>query len=313
MKKNLRRFLLKLLINTKSFKFRESIIIFSEKRSGSTWLFEMLNNHQGCVPQFEPLNGSGPFSLQFNYWPKFEFKRNVSENSQLIIFKKLLEFKLYSSYTTQFCRIRDIMFGKFVLTKFVGLGDFPIWILENFKFKKTPIFLIRNPIDVSVSQLKTFEKYYKESDQEEIIRQLSLLKNIDPNSFHHFKSRLERQIIIFFLRNVDVLKCSITRSKSILIYYENIILNPQKELSKIFKEHNTSDQDICAILNHNFEFPSRSDFNKEYKLNKQDQLLKNYHSLNDVEKQSIQAIYDFFNFDLYSSKSPFPINDRNKE
>ena len=121
------------ILNTKTFKIDDSIIICSETRSGSTWLMEML----ACIPDtminWEPLHpefGVIPSELK---WGDRPFIPQDNTNPLFIeLMSQLLTLELFSPWTLKYNRINNALGATKVLTKFVRANLLLPWIVKNY-------------------------------------------------------------------------------------------------------------------------------------------------------------------------------------
>lgn len=305
-----RKNLIKLILKLKLFNVENSLIIFSEKRGGSTWLLEILSNLDKTIVNWEPLNGIGSAPKKYNLGEKPYLCKNFYSKELKTVFKKILTFNLYSNYTTTFVKINNLISAKYVLTKFVGANMVSEWLLTNFDFKFKPIFLIRNPIDCCSSQLKTFSKWITDDNQLELSNSLNS-ERFDENMAYleSLNSKLERQIAIWCINNVNTINSNLINKKCIVVYYENLLINTKSEITRILDEIKLPNKSFTRIINYNFKKASHSNFRNDLKQDTTHQLEKNLNSLNLEEKEKIQKIYDHYNFKLYNVFSPFPNNE----
>lgn len=93
-----------------------------------------------------------------------------------------------------------------------------------------------------------------------------------------------------------------------IVYYSDLVLNPKEEITKILNSLQcVSENDIQTIVEAtNFRKPSQTDFKKDLEPNPEKQLYKNFEKLSDFEKDSIQKVFDYFNFKLFDAYQPFP-------
>jgi Sulfotransferase domain len=309
-KKIVRKITIKTILKLKLFKVENSLIIFSEKRGGSTWLFEILNTVEKVTPNWEPLNGIGSVPKKYNLGEKPYLPKNSISIEIRNVFKKVLTLKLNSDYTTNFIKAKKLISANYVLTKFVGANMICEWILYNFDFKFKPIFLIRNPIDCCSSQLNTFSKWITDDNQ------LKLNNSLNPERFEKNKAfleslntKLERQIAIWCLNNVSAINSKLINEKCIIVYYEKLLLNTESEIQRILNEIKLPQKDTINVISYNFKKASYSNFKKTLESNKSIQLGKNYKSISIDEKNKIQDIFNYFKFKLYNAYSPLPNNN----
>ena len=108
------------ILRFKNFDSSESIIIFGEARSGTTWLLEMISAIIPSCINWEPLHvtrGVVPKKYKFGWRPFLP----VDDTSEIYksLFVKILNFDVYSLFTTSYIKVRDLFHHKPMLIKFV--------------------------------------------------------------------------------------------------------------------------------------------------------------------------------------------------
>lgn len=298
----LRLLLLKLILWSKQFKAEESISIFSEARGGSTWLMELLNQSLDVCINWEPLHlekGIIPDKYNFGFRPFLPIDYNDEELKR--VFKKIYTLKVSNEWTNRFTGIKKLINAERVLVKYVRANMLLPYILNNFYFKYPPIFLIRNPIDTCLSQIKAFGEikdinaYFEHAYSERYLKHSDFLQSL--------RSSLELQIAIWCINNSEVIK-KISDYNVYVIYYSDLLLDPKKELEILFRNYGFQER-IDRLNKLSYRKVSSSSARKNL-LDPKEQLLKNINELDYKTKESIQRVYDYFDFKLYSAFSPNP-------
>ena len=301
--------ILKWILNFKQFKAEQGIVIFSEPRGGSTWLMELLSNVPKTCINWEPLHETfGVIPVELNTGNRPYIPLNDKNPVYYQWIKNILEFNVYTNWTMACLSIVKLIKSKLVITKFIR-GNFLIpYILTNFDFKYPPVLLLRHPIDVCMSQLKGM------NNKEEIINaeipfEIDFFKNIDHINFlDQLTSPLERSIANWCMNNLPILNQSERLNQLIIVFYSDLLLNPETEFRKIL-----DNLSICSghendriIKSINFRKASKTDFRSELKPDPDEQLNKNFNELDEQTKKKIQRIFDEFGFTLYNAFSPLP-------
>jgi hypothetical protein len=139
---------------------------------------------------------------------------------------KILNFSVSKTWSRKHLTFSNIFKSDFVITKFVRANLLIPYLLENFKFKKKPIFLISHPIDTCLSQINTFKNkkwIHKVEDIPDVINNERYKNNIE------FLSKLETNLEVCIanwcinnlstINNYDVLD-----KMTVVFYYDLIIL-----------------------------------------------------------------------------------------
>tara|TARA_B110000259_G_scaffold57894_1_gene68386 strand:+ start:269 stop:1270 length:1002 start_codon:yes stop_codon:yes gene_type:complete len=299
-----------LIWKSKRFQLQESIIIFSETRGGSTWLMSILSNIPNTCINWEPLHkkrGVSPKKYAFGDRPLIsQYTKNKNYHH---LFKTILSFKSSSIWTRKHLTISSIFSSEIVITKFVRANLLAPYLLETFNFKKKPIFLIRHPIDICMSQNKTnfsesFQNRFKEKNIPNDINKTRFEKHFA--FLNKLDTDLEIRIALWCINNISTINNSDIFSKMFVVYYYDLILNPKSQLEKIYKNLG-----IEEVLYKNFNFidfkkpSSTARANQSYDDAKY-QLKKNIKTLSPLQKDNIQKVFDYFNFKLFDAYSAEP-------
>ncbi|HEB62241.1 MAG TPA: hypothetical protein ENI82_03720 [Bacteroidetes bacterium] len=301
------------ILKIKKFSLNDSILIISSPRGGSTWLTEILNSIDKTIINWEPFHPNyGALSTSINggdalYVPESQTYGLLRNDVQ-----EILKFNKNTKFTLRFLKIKDILSAEIVITKSVRINNLIPWLIKHIDLKRKPIYLLRHPIATAFSHIKAF-------DEEKTIS-----RYIAPNFMHNerfiehedyinsLKTKIERQVAIWCLNNIPVIHHPDHGKKWLVVYYENLVMDPEDVTIKLLNEIGIN-VDMATISKIDFKKPSQTDIQQDYKTNSILQLEKWKHWLSDVELDNIQKIFDHFDFLLYSTKSCFPhtskIND----
>lgn len=305
--RNLNNQIIRRILLGKKFKVENSILIISDPRGGSTWLMELLSNIPSTCVNWEPLHEDfGVVPKEYKLGWKPYLSKNDEDIKYLTMFKMILEFSLSSDWTRRYLSISKIIKSKYVITKFVRANLLLPYLLKNFNFNYPPILLLRHPIDVGLSQLKAFH-----SDNNKVAK-ITIPNCINNERYvanYDFLNRLETQLEVLIaewcLSNVSLLN-NLEDDILIIVFYNDLVKNPQLVMNHILDKFNLRDQSEKIIKDMNFRRPSRMTFQEEFKSKPDEQLMKNFNNLSEDTKISIQKIFDHFDFKLYNAFSPFP-------
>src|SRR4051812_49421745 len=148
----------KKIIKIKNFQAEQGIIICSEPRGGSTWLMEIFAKLPGSIINWEPLhaeNGVVPKEFRWGRMPNIPDNDNTEEYIQLM--DDILSMRKISPWTISFCSFQKLLKSKQIITKFVRANRLIPWMTNHFNFRYKPIYLLRHPIPVCISQIKNFQ------------------------------------------------------------------------------------------------------------------------------------------------------------
>ena len=291
----------KLLLSRKKFKLENSILIFSEPRTGSTWLMQILNQLPNTVINWEPLHlGKGVFKSKCNWDFRPYFNNDDLDPECIEAMKDVLTLNNYSNWTIKYISLIDLIKSKTVVTKFIRANLIIPWILNNFNFNNPPIQMFRHPIDTNISIIKTFKGY-------NINKTINDCKyDFDAGFIKSLNTKLEKKIAIWCENYVNLIKNPDIMGETIIVFYEDLITNPKVEVRRIIKKLNVNCSVEKLIQKYDFRKPSRTDFANTLQKVPEEQLRKNIRNLDKKAKKKIQNIFDHYEFNLYNAFTPYP-------
>ncbi|MEQ8473920.1 MAG: sulfotransferase domain-containing protein [Marinoscillum sp.] len=275
----------------------ENYYIFSDPRGGSTWLTEILMRilklpviweplHLDYHPNLRSLNFSWRTFLQPNdEWPALK-----------VTMEEVLSGKVLNHNLCHLNRPGDYKQTRHALVKFCRANGIYPWLAKHIAFNNKPVHLVRHPFAVAVSQMKQgawdhkfegieipsapFNSYYLQ--HQEFLLSLS--------------TKLESLVAYWSMGNALILKYE---SELIRVYYEDLYLNPQKEVQRILDgwgiEQKVTAKDSLTQLS-----KTTVDFSL------QNQLSKWTSYLDQSQIKSMLRVLEYFEVDIYSD-NPLPI------
>ena len=288
----------------RSYPLEKSMMIFGEPRSGSTWLMELLANYERCIVVWEPTHpffGLNP--VQFRGEPRI-FEDPSNTNSLLAKhMADVLTLKKVNKWTLNYTTFKSIVYSNNTLTKFVHGTLLLPWITNNMRLDYKPIYIVRHPIAMALSQIKGHMNIEKEMMSE------TTFQRVYPDHYDEYRryivalgSALEKLVAMWCLHHKYLLP-HINSEKLILIYYEELLTDPFEGLRKIGSEWNIDLHIDPRIVRR----PSKTDFHKQLKKDPAEQLSKWQTQVSVADKDKIQKILDYFRINFYSVRSPLPV------
>jgi hypothetical protein len=322
-KKKIRYVILVLILKLKRFKLKNAIVICSDPRGGSTWLMEIFAELPLPVINLEPLHAnSGVVPKKFNlgWYPSVSKESSDLQLEQ--VFFNILTFKVFNKWTTGFVSVKKLIWSKVVVTKFVLVNQMLPWLVTRFgnKLKYKPVYLVRHPIPTCMSQLKTFHGV-KEKDLFKSLK--GSVKFVTPscNFNERFKkhevyinsldSKIERHIALWCINNGNLFNHE-DSDKWITLFYEDLVISPLEEVVKLFNKMKIPFKSE-RFEKFNFQKPSHSNFNNEYKSNPVLQLESFLAKFSKEELQRLQSVLDYFKIVQYSAFNAYPIKGQKEK
>lgn len=294
-------------LSARKFNLLESVLISSEPRSGSTWLMEMIYNVTDTVINWEPLHHKfGIVPIHFKWGDRPLIPEDDTNMEYLTFMKELLRLERYSDWTLKYCSLDDALYSEKVLTKCVRANLLLPWLTKNINFNHRPIYLLRHPVAVALSQIKTFSK--SSSMMEEFIIP-DWLNNERFEVHFDYISRLttliERKVALWCINNLSLLTSTENNRYWQTVYYEHLVLNPKIELINLLKNiHLNYDEKYLDRVD--YLKPSLTDFKKDFNTIPIKQLEKWTLNLNKSQVHNLQRIFDYFNINIYSASEILP-------
>ncbi|HZB13541.1 MAG TPA: sulfotransferase [Chryseolinea sp.] len=289
----------------KSYPLDKSMMIFGEPRSGTTWLMELLSNYKKCIVIWEPLNprhGVVPVNLK-NETRIFENPGNKSSLLEKFIID-VLTLKKINSWTMNYATLTSILSSSNTLTKFVRGTLLLPWITDIFSFAYKPVFIIRHPIAMTLSQMKGALDIKKEMMSSSVFKCIYPSRHEEYQAFiNGLNSELARLVAMWCLYHKYILDFQNQKGTLIVIFYEDLLVNPKEELRKIISSWKL-DLHIDSL---DLRKPSQSDFSKQLKADPMAQLTKWQQEISLDEISDVQSILDYFEIGIYNSHSVLPV------
>lgn len=299
--------LFRIISRLRNFELEESLIISSETRGGSTWLMELLYEDQDTIINWEPLHEiKGVVPDAFKWGPNPCIYEDTKNKDFDRLMKKMLTYKVVSKNSLKYCTVKELTKGSRVITKFVRSNEMLAWLVSNFDFKYKPIYLLRHPIAVAKSQIRNFY------DTDEKLPPFEIPDTINSDRYekhleylNSLNTRLERQVALWCIHNKSVLTHPHHGKKWIVVYYEDVVVNPDYELMKLANELDLK-LGGDAI---DYQKPSRSDYHNEFVSDKSVQLQKWKENLSEEDLKALQEVFDHFGITIYSAFDIYPIKE----
>jgi Sulfotransferase family len=292
------------ILKTKKNRADEGIILCSEPRGGSTWLMEIFAKIPGSIINWEPLDadsGVVPKEFKWGEMPNIPENDNTEEYAQLM--NHILTMKKISTWTLKFCSFNSLIMGKQVITKCVRANQLIPWMINHFNFRYKPVYLLRHPIPVCISQIKNFlpGARLEPFQVPDWINNDAYKKH--SGYLNSMETLLQRQIALWCLRNSGIINHPHAGEKWIVVYYEDLVSDPENEVSKLFKKLSL---DTPKKLGQ-FRKPSKSTNLNDFKEEPMEQLSKWKEDVNADELAKIEHIFNYFEIKIYSAYNIYPL------
>jgi hypothetical protein len=165
--------------------------------------------------------------------------------------------------------------------------------------------LLRHPIDTCISHINAFGKNERYEKKIEIPDWMNNDRFIEHSKFiNQLDSLLESRVAYWCLNNCSTIE-QLGSLKVNVVFYSDLLMNPQVEIERIVKDSNliTNDFDFKLL---SYRKASKTNFKDEFIEDSEEQLNKNFKTLDIETKDKLQVIFDYFGLKLYNAYSPFP-------
>ena len=288
-------------LRAREYDTTNSIMIFSEPRGGSTWLMEILAQLPKTAAIFEPFHSHYGALDSYTWGNHKKPAEDWPEGKKAI--RDILKANVLDSYQLERSPWYNYLSAdKFVFKSVMGTPIMP-WIIENFEFQFKPIYILRHPLSVASSTLKNL--YMRGST-------INVDHKWEPTGYNEALYQKNKDL---FAKDANPIGTLIARwcinnhyalhqkQKCITVYYEHMLLHPQRTLTRIFETWNI---ELPADIQNNIDQPSHSDFKKDFRSDKNEQLSKWINRYSESELAHFQSILDRFDIDLYKMTDPLP-------
>jgi len=288
------------------FSSSNSLIISSETRGGSTWLTELLVAHLPVAVVWEPLHPTKGILKKpdYNYGDRPFVDKHIVDLKLHSALGDVFSGKKFNPWTTERNTRSTSKKAKYLLIKYVRANRLLPWMLNNFKFNYKPILLIRHPIAVAMSQLKSFY-HLKDKTPGFIAPDVNNNETYKEHEqyLNSLESVLELHVALWCINYVNILTDSIIENQTIRVYYEHMLLAPENELTRIFSEWGLNLPIKKDILRKNSSTTGKESISSDI----QTQLKKWSTELDKKTLDKIQSIFDYFELKIYNSKEAVPL------
>ena len=209
------------------------MLVAGTGRSGTTWLASIIASQIPCRVMFEPFHSRKVKTFhQFHY---FHYMNPSEQDDKLYLYSQ----KIFSGDIKDRWIDRQVenLFPKYRLVKEIRANLFLNWI--HLRFPEIPlIFIIRHPCAVVASRLQL--KWASDSDIEPFLAQPKLIEDFLKDKLdviRQAKTVEEKHALIWCISNLIPLK-QFERSELNVIFYENLVLQPEIEIPRIFRAIN---------------------------------------------------------------------------
>lgn len=208
----------------------QSIFVAGTARSGTTWLGDVIASQGSARLMFEPFQSEQVRAFrQFSY---FHYMRPTEDNDDLLAYcQDVLSGNIRNSWID---RQVESLRPQFRVIKEIRANLFLKWLHD--RFPELPIlFMIRHPCAVVLSRMKL--DWATDGDIHSFLMQPELVDDFlieKLDIIQRATSAVEKHAIIWCISNMVPLR-QFDRDELPLVFYEDLCLQPELEIPRIFE------------------------------------------------------------------------------
>lgn len=216
-------------------RYKEVVWIIGDGRSGTTWVSDIINYDNRFRELFEPFHPDWVHQMSFLQYHQYIRPFNGSEKFNAIA------GKVFSGnfYHPRIDRTSRKLLYDGLLLKDISTNLFAYHVHQKFKNVKIAL-LVRNPFAVAVSKYKK-KKWNWMNEPERFLEQKFLYQDhLKPFEYiirevANDDDYIVKQVLIWCVINYVPLK-QFKKSELCVIFYENLVMNPNVETARIINE-----------------------------------------------------------------------------
>lgn len=283
-----------------------NLLVCGGPRSGSTWLGELI----ACTPRsallFEPLTATqeGPFRDLGFAWdqpipPDAEWPEAKAAFEVMLRGKAITDWNIvYSSSSAA-----SFLTARRMVVKCCHANALLSWLVRQFNFKYQPICLVRHPFAVVASQLEC-PRWARRPPRFVIpdCRYRECIAKHEP-----FLSRLDSTAEVltaeWCLSNIGPLGSGDNDRRWITVYYENLLMAPERQLRRVFDRWRIPlpDNILRRVAR-----PSKTTREATFKLGVEQQLSKWKAAFSPDERRKMTRVLKYFGVSIYDEAGYLP-------
>jgi len=298
-----RKHLLRPLAPKKTYNPTTNHYIFADPRGGSTWLMEIIQSITNEPVIWEPLDlklRNNPFNKL-----KFGWRQHIPEQKEwkeaLELFQKLFKGKILEKNILDYSTFSQLKDSETLLFKICRGNALLPWLCKNFEFNNQPVYLVRHPFAVVSSQLKhgAWDYDFKGFEIPDTPFNANYLKHKE--FLTTLKTKEEALVASWCLSNLESLNHPHNNIKWITITYEDFVLNPEKELTRILRRWDLAIE-VNTLKLRKDSVTTRADSPNEAL----DRISNWKNNFNTRQLTAMGKVLDYFEVDLYQKNNSLP-------
>ena len=278
---------------------QNGILVAGTARSGTTWLGSLIASQVPCRMMFEPFHPGK--IVEFRRFHYFQYMRPTEPNSELQAYCH----RVFSGNIRHRWIDREVehLRPHYRLIKEIRANLFLRWISLTFP-EIALLFIIRHPCAVVASRLQL--KWATDTDLEPFLAQPQLVEDFLQDKLvviQQAKTAAEKHAIIWCISNLVPLKQFGPKGLNV-IFYENLVLQPEIEIPKLFQAINLPYKDTIFSQ---IEKPSTTTLRSSAVVTGDNKITHWQNELSPTQIRDILAIVAAFGLDDLYSEAAGPL------
>ncbi len=259
------------------------------------------------ISNWEPLHPKQadivPVELKWGTRPYL--REHIKDPIASQLMQDILTLKKNSPWTLRYSKsLSKLCRGKKVMTKFVRASLLLPWLCNTFEFRYRPLYLLRHPLPTVLSQASNF---YSQNENSNTFQLPDSINNdiygVHFSYLQSLESTIEQLLALWCIHNKTVIEQSDNERRWRLVFYENLVTNPEAEFSEICQQLGLE----IELNTVDFKRASSTDFQGAFQQDSDNQLSKWRSHLSDETLFKLQSILDYFGVHIYSVNSDYPV------
>lgn len=208
---------------------QRSIMVAGTGRSGTTWLADIIASQIPCRIMFEPFHSRQVEAFRrFHY---FQYMRPSEQNQELRAYcRRIFAGDVRNRWID---RQVECIFPQYRLVKDIRANLFLGWLHNS--FPEVPlVFVVRHPCAVVLSRMQL--DWWTDRDIEPMLSQPKLIEDFLADKMEvigRARTVEEKHAVVWCIHNLVPFR-QFAHNQLNMIFYENLCLEPEREIPKVF-------------------------------------------------------------------------------
>jgi hypothetical protein len=235
MKQHLRSAFITTALRVRSHRPEDAILLSCDPRSGSTWISEVLTAATPSAVIWEPFHRDNVPAVQklgFAWRQCIPAGAEWPEAERLI--RKIMSGGVINQWTSWANPAVDFVRAEQLIIKCCRANGFLPWMIRKIDFKRKPIHFLRHPFAIAASQIKMGNFDTAGMDRDLDRGPFTQEMNETSRYIRGLTTNEEKIVAMWCRTHLAALKDPLTHERTIRVHYENLTINPDTEIKRVF-------------------------------------------------------------------------------